>query len=80
MKNVDLKNFWMYEGSLTTPPCSEGVRWNVLSQSLPTQKKWIDNFTNNFAGNEAYAKGKGNNRVTMPINDRKIFLKGTGAV
>ncbi len=25
----DYKNFWTYKGSLTTPPCLEGLRWFV---------------------------------------------------
>ncbi|KAK0117909.1 hypothetical protein ONS95_012225 [Cadophora gregata] len=29
-----LKNFWTYKGSLTTPPCSEGLRWWVAGKVL----------------------------------------------
>lgn len=29
-----LKAFWTYQGSLTTPPCSEGLRWFIPKQPL----------------------------------------------
>jgi len=29
-----LRNFWTYEGSLTSPPCTEGIRWFVASEVL----------------------------------------------
>lgn len=29
-----LEEFWTYKGSLTTPPCSEGLRWFIPKQEL----------------------------------------------
>ena len=30
----DMTNFYTYAGSLTTPPCSEGINWYVLSNPV----------------------------------------------
>jgi carbonic anhydrase len=29
-----VQEFWTYKGSLTTPPCSEGLRWFIPKQEL----------------------------------------------
>ncbi|KAK3679568.1 hypothetical protein LTR37_021406 [Vermiconidia calcicola] len=34
----DLSEFWTYKGSLTSPPCHEGVRWFVGRQRLYTSR------------------------------------------
>ena len=30
LQNVDFSSYWNYEGSLTTPPCQEGIKWTVI--------------------------------------------------
>jgi carbonic anhydrase len=34
-----VKEYWTYQGSLTTPPCSEGLRWFVPGQPLWVNKE-----------------------------------------
>ncbi|KAI8895115.1 alpha carbonic anhydrase [Globomyces pollinis-pini] len=33
--NIEESNFWSYSGSLTVPPCTEGVKWAVSDTPLP---------------------------------------------
>jgi carbonic anhydrase len=54
---------WRFEGSLTTPPCSEGVKWLVLTQPVQLSAPQIAAFR---------AVIDGNNRPTQPLNGRRI--------
>lgn len=35
LESLDLTQFWSYPGSLTTPPCTEGIKWSVLKDAQP---------------------------------------------
>lgn len=56
-------SYYKYVGSLTTPPCSEGVRWQVLKQPIEVSKTQIAAFRKLYTMNA---------RPTQPLNNRKI--------
>ena len=56
---------YRYEGSLTTPPCSEGVQWIVLTTPIEMSEAQIAAFK---------AIIHDNNRPVQPLNGRKLFV------
>lgn len=56
---------YRYTGSLTTPPCTENVRWFVLTQPVELAGAQVAAF-------EAIIKG--NNRPVQPLNGRVILV------
>jgi carbonic anhydrase len=62
------KSYYSYAGSLTTPPCSEGVKWHVLTTGISLSPKQIATFERLYPVNA---------RPIQPIGDRKIELQGS---
>ena len=52
-----------YDGSLTTPPGTEGVRWNLLVEPVALSKAQLDAFTKLYLGN---------NRPVQSLNGRTV--------
>jgi carbonic anhydrase len=59
------RSYYRYNGSLTTPPCSEGVRWLVLKTPVTVSEEQVRKF--------AKIMGHANNRPVQPINARVIL-------
>jgi carbonic anhydrase len=57
---------YRYDGSLTTPPCSEGVRWLVMTTPIQLSSEQIKAFT---------AIIHDNNRPTQPLNGRRVLTE-----
>ena len=57
--------YYYYNGSLTTPPCSEGVAWLVLREPIEASKEQIDTFRSTV--------GFANNRPVQQINTRLVI-------
>ncbi len=56
-------SYYHYDGSLTTPPCSEVVTWYVLQTPLVASKEQIQQFSKILHNNY---------RPTLPLNNRKV--------
>lgn len=61
----DLDKYYRYSGSLTTPPCTEGVTWTVFSKPINISANQLKNFHFNTL--------KMNFRETQEINNRQVF-------
>jgi len=55
--------YYTYTGSLTTPPCSEGVTWLVLKTPIELSDAQINKFAQFY---------KHNARPVQPLNDRAV--------
>ena len=58
-----------YPGSLTTPPCTEGIDWNVMTEPIEMSQAQLDAFTALFESHT--------NRPVQQLNDRQLTLDST---
>ncbi len=58
------KDYYRFSGSLTTPPCSEGVRWLVLKTPVEASKEELEAFSTVMGDN---------NRPIQPIHAREVL-------
>lgn len=61
------RNYIRYNGSLTTPPCSEGVKWMVIINQMEASQEQIEKFR--------HVLHHDNNRPVQPINARPILTR-----
>jgi carbonic anhydrase len=59
------KSYYRVSGSITTPPCTEGVRWVIMKSPMTASKAQIDTF--------AQAIKQANNRPIQALNGRMII-------
>lgn len=60
------RDYYRYNGSLTTPPCTEGVRWLVMKNPVPVSKEQVEAF--------AHLMHHPNNRPVQPVNARPLLM------
>jgi carbonic anhydrase len=59
------RKYYRFNGSLTTPPCSEGVRWLVMKHTISASKEQIEKF--------AHVMHHPNNRPVQQVNARPVL-------
>jgi carbonic anhydrase len=59
------RDYYRFNGSLTTPPCSEGVWWLLMKKPVTVSKAQVEQF--------AKAVGFANNRPVQPVNARPVL-------
>ena len=64
-KKQKVANYYRYKGSLTTPPCTEGVRWFIMNKPLKISKQHYQSFRQAIKHN--------NNRSIQDLNARVIL-------
>lgn len=72
----DLSNnyYGYFPGSLTAPPCSEGVNWFVVEEVQAMSKKQLEEFDALWKANKDFSgKGTGNYRVVQKANNREVW-------
>jgi carbonic anhydrase len=60
----EVTSYYSYDGSFTTPPCTEQVKWVVLAHPVSLSKQQIMRFREVIHGN---------NRPVQPLNGRHVF-------
>ncbi|SFV69260.1 Carbonic anhydrase [hydrothermal vent metagenome] len=60
----DKQHYYRFNGSLTTPPCTEGVRWFVIEKPLTVSKEQVEQFR--------HVMHHPNNRPVQPLDARVI--------
>lgn len=57
--------YYRYNGSLTTPPCTEGIRWIVMKTTMQASDEQVKAINN--------AIGVANNRPIQPLHGRSVL-------
>ncbi len=66
-------DYYRFMGSLTTPPCSEGVNWHVLKNPIQLSKTQIAKFKKAFPMNSRPLQPANNRLVISEIIKQKVI-------
>eukprot|EP00300_Choanocystis_sp_HF-7_P039784 c60_g1_i1.p1 GENE.c60_g1_i1~~c60_g1_i1.p1 ORF type:complete len:708 (-),score=100.93 c60_g1_i1:49-2172(-) len=72
---TDMRPLVFYNGSMTQPPCSEGITWGVSMGTAKVSSLQLKKLNSFLKGDIGFAKGRGNNRHPQPLNGRKLVMR-----
>ncbi len=67
------RSYYRYNGSLTTPPCSENVLWTVMAEPIHFSAAQIKAFTDRYSSNARPVKEK-NRRFVLKYEDQPVDI------
>ena len=76
---VRVESFYTYDGSLTTPGCTQDVRWSVLANGGHVSMDAVDHLHKVIKGFPDYNGYPNNNRPVQPLNGRVIRYRRGGS-
>jgi len=71
----ETKEYIHYDGSFTTPPCTEAVTFVLFRDYLTLSKTQWDNYAKTITDTISYTSGTGNARSVQSLNSRTITLQ-----
>merc|ERR1719336_2350254 len=74
-EDVDMSRYWTYDGSFTTPPCTEGVHWHVVQEPVTISASQHKKIRALRGGGVVY---NFNHRTAQPLNGRHVESGGDG--
>lgn len=77
MMMVDMEDRWVYRGSVTTPPCTTQVYWNVLRTIYPIKKKHLDQFKIVLSHGDEDLSATGNWRLIQKVDNHDLKMVGS---
>ena len=72
LSGINFEKYYLYPGSLTTPPCFESVTWVVMNDKLTLSQAQMNVFRKDYTNSLSHEIAP-NYRPVQPLNGRTIL-------